>query len=269
MGNENQDFDAVIDSMIEESTEPDVTETVETTRQTEPAQDTPQSDSTGDTTQTQQTEGTEGEHTTATPNTFKVKFRHEEKELTLEEMTALAQKGMLYDAEDMSTNLSALREIAKGNGYNSVKDYLEAVKQATLNNQAQQLVNDKSIPQDIAKEFVENKLKISEFENLEKSRREQEERQRKAVEEITDFQNKYPGVDCKNLPQEMLISKSRNPDVPLSFHYAAYREKMLATEAAAREKQEENAASSTPSLRDNTTDTFNEEDALLKEVFDD
>lgn len=49
MGNENQDFDAVIDSMIEESTEPDVTETVETTQQTEPAQDTPQSDNTGDT----------------------------------------------------------------------------------------------------------------------------------------------------------------------------------------------------------------------------
>lgn len=269
MENENQDFDAVIDSMIEESTEPDEAETVETTQQTEPAQDAPQSDSTGDTTQTQQTEGTEGEHTTATPNTFKVKFRHEEKELTLDEMTALAQKGMLYDAEDVSSSLASLREIAKANGYGNVKEYLDAVKQANLSNKAQQLAQDKSIPQEIAQEYVADKQKIADYERADNERKEKEEQTRKTIAEINDFQQKYPGVDVKNLPQEVLLSKSKNPEVPLSFHYAAYREQILKQEAAVQKKQEENKASATPSLRDSSSDSFNEEDALLKEVFED
>ncbi len=268
MGNDN--FDAVIDSMIEESTQPDNPVTDDSTAsQNKPVQDAPQSDDTGTVTVPEESETDDGKPTTAKPQSFKVKFRHEEKELSLEEMTALAQKGMLYDAEDMSSSLSSLREIAKDNGYGSIKEYLEAVKQATLSNRAQQLVQDKSIPQEIAQEFVADKQKLAEYERADNERKAKDEQTRKAIAEIEDFQQKYPGIDVKNLPQEVLISKSRNPEVPLSFHYAAYREQILKQEAAVQKKQEENRASATPSLRDNSSDSFSEEDALLKEVFED
>lgn len=268
MGNDN--FDAVIDSMIEESTEPDTPVADDSAAtQTEPTQDAPQSDDTGATTPTEEPKTDDGKPTTVTPQSFKVKFRHEEKELSLEEMTALAQKGMLYDAEDMGSSLSSLREIAKANGYGNVREYLDAVKQANLSNQAQQLAQDKSIPQEIAQEYVADKQKIADYERADNERRAKEEQTRKTIAEINDFQQKYPGVDVKNLPQEVLLSKSKNPEVPLSFHYAAYREQILKQEAAVQKKQEENKASATPSLRDNSSDSFNEEDALLKEVFED
>lgn len=252
-----------VDSVIESATEEDVAAAEETTSEPEVSDETPAEDTTP--TQESTTEQT-NEQSTTTEQKLTLKFNHETKEVSIQEAINLAQKGMLYDQENIAETMKWLKDIVKANGYESIEQYRNAVSEAMQNNKAKTMASEKKIPEDIAREIVERDAKIEEYESEKADRDSKAEEREHLIAEIDDFRKAYPDVDVSNLPKEVLVSKHDNPSVPLRFLYAAYNEKQLATEKAVRLKQQQNEASSTPSLSSGNEDTSTEVDDVLKSI---
>lgn len=251
-----------VDSVIESATEEDVV-TEETTPETEVNDETPAEDTTP--TQESESEQTEEQPTTAEQK-LTLKFNHETKEVSMEEAVILAQKGMLYDQENIAETMKWLKEIVKANGYESIEQYRNAVSEAMRTNKAKAMASEKNIPEDVAREIVERDTKIEEYESEKADRDSKAEERERLIAEIDDFRKAYPDVDVGNFPKEVLEAKHDNPSVPIRFLYAAYNEKQLVTEKAVRLKQQQNEASSTPSLSSGEADTSTEVDDVIKSI---
>lgn len=258
------DVEEIVNSAFEETTETENTETTaveETpTESTTSPEETTQESAAEETTVTEQPEA---EPTTAEQK-LTLQFNHETREVTLEEARALAQKGMLYDT--VADNLKWLKDLAKANGYDKVDDYRKAVEEAMTTSKAKEMASEKNIPEDVAKELVEQDAKIKQFEAEKNNRDTEAETNRKLIAEIDEFRKAYPDADVGNLPREVLEMKSQNPDVPLRFLYSAYRETQLKTENAVLAKQKQNESTSTPSLA-STTESSSFADDVIKEIF--
>lgn len=249
-----------IASLIEESTTPDVEETTEET--VEPA--VPQAE------ETESSTGNETE-TDAQPEEsvqkIKVRYNHEDRELTMQEAIAFAQKGILYDDENVAETMNKVKELAKANGFNSAKEYMQHVSQNMREAQARQLSERENIPESIAQEMISKDERIRELEQAQTARSTQEENQKKIFAELDEFREMYPDVELKNLPKAVYESKSKRPDVPLAYHYAHFLEVEQRNAEAVRKKAAENAQSSPGSLRNNSNDTVNEVDEVINKIF--
>lgn len=251
-----------VDSVIESATEEDVV-TEEVTTETEVTDATPDEDTTP--TEESTAEVTEEQPTTAEQKVT-LKFNHETKEIPIQEAINFAQKGMLYDQENMGETMKWLKGIVKENGYSSVSDYIKAVNEAMANTKAKTMADEKNIPEEVAREIIERDAKIEQFETERADRDSKAEERERLIAEIDDFRKAYPDADAGNLPNEVLKAKNDNPTVPLRYLYAAYREKQIETEMAVKLKQKQNEESSTPSLSDGATDTSTEVDDLINSI---
>lgn len=162
IGGGADDFsDVVLENEVTTETE-ESTETVEDTKPTETVTETPK---------------------------VKLKYNHEEKEFSLDEVVPLAQKGMNYDklqerlkSLETDPRLSFVEELAKQQGYDDVNQYINAAREWQEQQRLNELVQ-KNIPEDLAKEIIENR----------KDREQRKESERKAQEEAQK-QKQYSGL---------------------------------------------------------------------------
>jgi len=149
---------------------------------------------------------------------IKIKYNHEEKELTLEEATQLAQKGMNYDKlqeklfeTQNNPGLAYLNELANRHGTsieNLVSYWKEQDSQAELN----QLIQN-NIPEEYAREMIENR-KFREQQQLKEKETQAEARQH---EEFDDFFRTFTDIKPTDIPNE--VWQKNNEGVPLKYAY--------------------------------------------------
>lgn len=256
------EFTETISSLIEEATTTDDEETNAETVETA----APQAETT-ETSTDNATETATEQPTTTEPQKIKVRYNHEDRELTLEEAIVFAQKGMLYDDEGVAETMKQIKELAKANGFSSNKEYMQQVSKSLRETQVHKLSEEEGIPESVAQQIISKDERIRELEQAQTARSEHEENRKKIFAEIDELQQMYPNVEIKNIPMSVYEAKSKRPDVPLAYHYAHFLEVEQRNAEDVRKKAAENAQSSTGSLRNNSTDTVNEVDEIINRIF--
>lgn len=181
--------------------------------------------------------------------TVKVKFNHEERELSLDEAAILAQKGLNYDKvmERLNgfeaTNAKSLK-LAKNLGYESAEEMLSAAEQNYINRQVRELM-DAGNTEAMARFLVEQKMaKEEQPAPAPQPQAPQPEAPRipqERIAELKEFVDAYPGIT--KLPDEV-IQANRN-GVRLLVAYERYKNKAALDELAIL-KQNQAAAAKAP-----------------------
>lgn len=175
------------------------------------------------------TTNTDEEVETPEEQKIRIKYNHEERELTLEEATQLAQKGMNYDKLQEKFNevqnnpgLAYLNKLAERSGTtieNLVSYWEEQETQAELN----QLIQN-NIPEEYAKEMIENKKFREQMEQKER----QAQIEQKQHQEFDDFFKTFEGVKPEDIPTE--VWQKNNEGVPLKYAYMEHEYSKLKNE---------------------------------------
>lgn len=180
-----------------------------------PPQAEPQAETTTEVTEVEETKPTE---VAQEPTKLKVKYNHEEKEITLEEARELAQKGLNYDKTverlkslETAPELQFVKELAEENGM-TIPEYLQAVKAQKEQQKLDELVQ-QNIPEELAKEILETK-KFRQQMEAEKKAKEADE---KLAKEYEDFQSQFKGVKLEDIPPE--VWKINAQGIPLKYAY--------------------------------------------------
>lgn len=161
---------------------------------------------------------------------IKIKYNHEEKELTLEEATLLAQKGMNYDKlltrlDEYHNNpaLQYLNNLAEKNGTTT-----EELVQYWKQQEEQQMINElvqKNIPEEYAREMIENRKfreqQLSEKKQNEAAAKVKEQRE----QELQEFINTFPDVKAEDIPEEVVDMVQGG--TPLKYAYMEHQFKQL------------------------------------------
>jgi len=175
------------ETTVVETAQPEATETPEQlTESTEVAEET-------------KPETTEAEKV----EMFKVKFNHEEKEITVDEAREYAQKGMNYDkvmeklqALESNPSLKFVETQAKKNNM-TTDEYLDAVAKEEVKNEIARIVEAEGVSETVAKKLYDaTKLEEKTIADT-KTAKEKE----KQDAYLSDFVKKYP--DVKEVPQEV------------------------------------------------------------------
>lgn len=160
---------------------------------------------------------------------IRIKYNHEERELTLEEATQLAQKGMNYDKLQQKFNeaqnnpgLAYLNKLAERSGTsieNLVSYWEEQETQAELN----QLIQN-NIPEEYAREMIENKKFREQMEQKER----QAQLESKQHQEFDDFFKTFTDVKPESIPAE--VWQRNEEGVPLKYAYMEHEYNQLKNE---------------------------------------
>lgn len=174
------------------------------------------------------------------PQTIKVKFNHEERELTFDEAARYAQMGMNYDKLQERLNGFEAQNaksdrLAKNLGYADANEMIAAAEQNYYNRQVKELMEDGNT-EAMAKFLVDQRMaKAAEVERQAQQPQEQPTPapsnsrftpERRA--ELDEFVRAYPGVT--KLPDEV-ITANRN-GVRLLVAYERYQNKKALDELA-------------------------------------
>jgi hypothetical protein len=186
---------------------------------------------------------------------FKVKFNHEEKELTYDEAVQYAQKGMNYDRiypeyEKLKNDprLSFVETQAKKYGM-TTEQYLDAVAKAEEEEEKNQLIQ-KNIPPEYAQEMLENRKFRQEYQS-ERQANQQREAKNKMYQEFIDA---YPDVNPTDVPPEVWqeVKSGRTlTDAYTRYENRLLREKLggAQTQQQTQQANQANAAASTGSAK--------------------
>lgn len=175
------------------------------------------------------------------PTTVKIKYNHEDRELTLDEAAILAQKGLNYDKiEQRMRALEAYEarsaRLAQSLGYQSSDEMIAAAEQNHINRQIRELV-DAGNTEAMARFLVEQKMAKANQSFAAQAPTPQvlptpaassatsgltPERQA----ELAEFVNRFPGVT--KLPDEVIADNRRG--VRLSDAYERYQSKLANSE---------------------------------------
>lgn len=165
-----------------------------------------------------------------TPQTIKIKYNHEEKELTLEEATQLAQKGLNYDKLQQKINefqnhpgLQYLNDLANRNGM-QVEDLVQYWKQQEEQAMLNELL-EKNIPEEYAKEMLESRKFREEQLKAQKAQEEEMLKKQEDENQVKDFLEAYPNVKPTDIPQEVWDKAQQG--VPLKYAYMEHEHKQL------------------------------------------
>lgn len=209
-------------------------EVEETTEETEPI---PEEET--------EVEETTEEAVTENPQTLKVKYNKEERELTLEEATILAQKGLNYDKVveklsefEQNRGLGYLEKLANRSG-KSVEELVDFWEQQEQQEELNQLIQN-NIPEEYAKEILENRNFRKSLE--EKQRHEQIKE--KQDQEYREFFEKFPDVKPDEIPQE--VWQENEKGTPLKVAMMEYNYKKLETENAQLKNNQKNLLKGNP-----------------------
>lgn len=200
------------------------------------------------------------------PELFTIKNRDETRQVTREQLVAMAQKGWDYDTvraerdqlrqyrQDADPALELVKSYAQRNGM-SVSDYLDFCRK-------QELIATGLTEQDAATklsmekeqaELARQRAEIQAFRNqqnsvLQRAQQAQQARQR----DIEAFYRAYPKVDPKSIPQEVWAAV-RGGDT-LTNAYTMYENRRLQTELEAERQNKANRAKSPGSLGGESAD---------------
>lgn len=190
----------------------------------------------------------------ASPVTIPVRFNHEDRELTVEEATTYAQKGMAYD--QMTPTIDKIRMLAAGCG-KSMEEMVDALVEASDNNLRARLLEEAGGNQSVADRLYE----------LEKGKRdaaytshrqaqeraEQESRARldeRLAEEFGELKAEFSELtDFKKVPREV-VSEAIKKNIPLYHAYLHYEHKNAKAAAQNARQQAQAAAATTGSRAD-------------------
>jgi hypothetical protein len=160
---------------------------------------------------------------------IKVKYLHEEKEISLDEARELAQKGMNYDRLQERLNalqndprLSFVETQAKRYGM-TVDQYLEAVRQQEEQERLNELVQ-KNIPEEYAKEIMENRKFREQYDSQQREAQAKERQQA----EYKDFIDSFPDIKPEDIKSETWIKV--NQGVPLKYAFMEQKMAEMANE---------------------------------------
>ena len=197
-------------------------------------QEQPQESSTPEVDPAVELEQTITQETPAAPQTIKIKYNHEERELGLEEAAVWAQKGMNYDkleekVKAFEANSAKSDRLAKQLGYKDTAEMIAKAEENFINRKVRELV-DAGNTEAMAKFLVEQEMSKAGLSTPEPEQKPQEEptpEQPKSIPsisperkaELDEFVRAFPGIT--KLPDEVLTD-NRN-GVRLKTAYENYQ----------------------------------------------
>lgn len=160
----------------------------------------------------------------AEPRKIKVKYLHEDKEVTDEEAVPLIQKGMDYDrvktqADQLQEDRKFIEGLAKEYGMDAATLKAELSKAARAT-KAQELI-DKGIPDDVVDEILENRK----YREEQKARETQAQADTRRQNDAAAFLKEYPDVKPTDIPQS--VWKDVEEGIPLIHAYAKHENSIL------------------------------------------
>jgi len=184
---------------------------------------------------------------------FKLKVKGEEREVDLDEMTALAQKGSDYDG--LKTDRDTLRtengklkeyetflkELAENGGI-SIDEVMESTRVEMLMRKAEQ--DGKELTEEDARKQVKAAHKKQEPKEEPAHEKTEEERAQEAVQA---FVKRYPNVKSEDIPQSVWDDANRTGD--LIGAYQEYRLQKLSEEITQLKQNNKNKERSTGSRK--------------------
>ena len=177
---------------------------------------------------------------------LKVKYLHEDKEVTEDEAVPLIQKGMDYDrvkaqSESLMEDRKYIEDLAREYGMDP-KTLKEELAKAAKATKMQELTS-KGIPDDVAEELIESR-KFREEQKIKETQVQATERQ---TREAAEFLKEYPDVRATDIPQSVWTDV--NNGIPLVHAYARHENSVLKAQmqkvsavAAVQSKNAENAS---------------------------
>lgn len=184
---------------------------------------------------------------------FKLKVKGEEKEVDLDEMTTLAQKGGDYDGlKEDRDNLrnengklkeyeTFLKELAESGG-STIEDMMESTRVEMLMRKAEK--DGKTLTEDEARAQVKASHKKSEAKEQPPKEKTAEE---KAQDAVQAFVKRYPNVKSSDIPQSVWDDANRTGD--LIGAYQEYRLQKMSEEIAQLKQNKKNSERSTGSRK--------------------
>lgn len=190
---------------------------------------------------TELTETVNEQPTVQQPQTIKVKFNHEEKELSLDEAIPLVQKGMNYDR--VAPTVDKISQLAKQMGYQSLTDMADQLATKLVDNKVEELIDTEGISEELARRIVNQEMALeaqrvkeaqaaAEVEELNRAQAEIELRQQM---EVQAFVTAFPGVTV--IPEEVKVLHSQG--MPLVAAYAKYEVQKAKSETVTAEKEKQ------------------------------
>lgn len=174
------------------------------------------------------------------PQKLQLKYNKEIREVTLEEAAELAQKGLNYDkiqerlnALQTDPRLSFVEELARDNNM-TVDQYLDAVKQHREQQRLNELIQ-QNIPEEYAKEILENRKFREQLQSKEKEQQQQQKQQA----EFSEFVEAFPGVKPEDVPAEVWEAQAQG--TPLKFAYMQHEYNQLQTKMKVLQQNQTNA----------------------------
>lgn len=176
--------------------------------------------------------------------TFKVKHNKQEVELTEEQANEAIQYGLYVKDRGGITPIKWFDEQAKAAGFDSLAAYQKALKEASEQREVARLVEEDSLPEEVATELVQARM-----EKAERAKAEAEPEVDDLVEEMREFHKLFPDVDVENLPESVLAEKKANRGRSIVDIYARYAVQQYNKNRQIEESQRKAAETSTPSLQ--------------------
>lgn len=185
------------------------------------------------------------------PKTFTLKNRDETKQVTQEELLAMAQKGWDYDKvreerdqlrtirEEAAPALTYIKNLAEKSGM-SVPDYLDYCRKQELMSQG---INEATALAQIALEKKQAALDAQQAkqqaeQKAAQQKQEEAEKQKEAQrQELVRFMTTFPDVKAETIPQEVWAEVRKG--VPMTAAYAMHRNRALEAELAALKQNKE------------------------------
>ena len=194
------------------------------------------------------------------PELFTIKNRDETRQVTREELVAMAQKGWDYDKvreerdqlrqyqSEANPALELVKSYAQRSGMN-VGDYLDFVrKQELINGGMNEQAAEQTVQMEKERAYLDaQKAQIQQYQQqqnsvLEQTRKAQEARQK----DFNEFLTKYPKVDPKSIPREVWDAV-RNGESLVSA-YTMHENARLQAELAAERQNAKNRATAPGSM---------------------
>ena len=174
------------------------------------------------------------------PEPFTVRFRHRDVELSHEEMTNFAQKGMLYD--ELSPTIDSLRRIAAGAG-KSVAELVSSIAEANERALKARLLQEAHGNEDVAERLmqVERNRQQAAYDNSLAAEREAEETAYKTITdrlatEFCELQAEFPNLKSfKDVPSSVVneaINKNQSLVDAYMRHYVREQKRIAVNQTA-------------------------------------
>lgn len=181
------------------------------------------------------TEETQETESKEQPQLVPLKYNGESKEMPLDEVITLAQKGMNYDKVAAerdslrnSTEIKLLRDLAQQNGL-SVNDLLKNLQEANDNQHKARIFNEFKVKYPEATDELLTQLTESEFGKRTEQRKVElqeiatKEAKSKQQQQITSFLEKFPTLDPKDVITDEIMTLVKSGATLIE----AYQEKQL------------------------------------------